>query len=781
MATTNQPDLQLNGINSNVEILRDRWGIPHIRAHSVADAFFAQGFIHAQDRLWQMEWDRRRAYGRTAELIGKPGLEADRLARRFQIERAAKADWEILNAETRAMVESYTAGVNAFIERNRIPSVEFEALEIFPDAWRPWDSISVFKIRHVLMGNFYDKLWRMRVALKVGIERAAKLFLDYRDGLPLILPPLEIYHRAPDRSDAINTPLREALRSLPTGGGSNNWVVDGARTASGKPLLAGDPHRAIDVPNVYYQHHLACDPSSSSGQAFDVTGVSIPGVPAFSHFGHNGRVAWAITHAQLDSQDLYIEKFDPRDPSRYDYKGEWLSAEIAEEKISVRGEKDVVERVRHTRHGAIIQDAPWKNYALALRYVGFEPDKTFECFLPMLRAQSGEALRVAQREWVDPGQNLIFADALGERGNIGYHTRGKLPIRAETNGWLPVPGWTGEHEWQGYVPFDEMPRAANPSAHYVATANNKIVGNDYPHYLSVDFGSGFRATRVEEMLKPLAKATPDDFAVMQSDRLSVFAREFVPLLIAACDDAKFLRDNPTTAQAILLLRTWDYRLEPDSVPATIYAVTRDILMRLIFETMLGKAMTEEMLGQATGGSLFAARLRSYIPGFIAANDTRLLDQSNWQIQSWTMALRSAIQIAVMSLKFIIGKDIAQWHWGKLHGTGPAHPLAALPEIGERFNPPRVSFGGDGDTVQVSGYYPANGFTISATQVYRQIIDLGDIAHARWVVPLGVSGHPNSPHYTDQIETWQSNQHIPMLYDWKEIEANAESQFKLVKK
>lgn len=768
MPSPESHDIQINGIHSDVEILRDRWGIPHIHARSISDAFFAQGFVHAQDRLWQMEWDRRRAYGRTAELIGKPGVEADRLARRFQIERAAKADWEILNDEARAMVESYTAGVNAFIERHRIPSVEFEVLEVFPDAWRPWDCISVFKIRHVLMGNLYDKLWRMRVVLKVGVERAAKLVLNYPDGLPLILPPSEIYHRTPDHPDSMSASLREALAILPGAGGSNNWVVDGTRTASGKPLLASDPHRAIDVPNVYYQHHLACD-------SFDVIGVSIPGVPAFSHFGHNARVAWAITHAQMDSQDLYIERFDPNDVTRYEYQGDWLRAEIAEERIKVKGGAEVVERVRQTRHGVVIQDAPWAHHAIAMRYVAFEPDKTFECFLPMLRAQSGEELRAAQREWVDPGQNLIFADV---DGNIGYHTRGKLPIRAETNGWLPVPGWTGEHEWQGFVSFDEMPRTANPPAHYVATANHKIINDNYPHYISVDFGSGFRATRVEEMLRPLTKATPSDFAQMQSDRLSVFAREFVPCLIAACDDKKFMRDNPTCAQAISLLRTWDCRLEPDSTAATVYAVTRDILMRLLFEPMLGKALTEEMLSQATGGSLFAARLRSYIPSFIAKNDMRLLDPTNKQIASWTVALQSALQIAVMSLKVILGKDISTWHWNRLHATGPVHPLAVLPEVGERFNPPRVTFGGDGDTVQVSGYYPALGFTISATQVYRQIIDLSDIAHARWVVPLGVSGHPNSAHYTDQVEVWQKNEHIPMLSDWKEIESNAESRVSL---
>jgi penicillin G amidase len=755
----------MTSLETGIYVIRDTWGIPHIRARSLSDAFFAQGFIHAQDRLWQMEWDRRRAAGRTAELIGKPGLEADRLARRLQIGRAAQADWEILNDETRAMVESYTAGVNAYIDRQRIPALEFETLGIEPARWQPWDCIGVFKIRHVFMGNFYDKLWRMRVALKVGIERAAELFFNYRDGLPLILPPGEIYRRTPDNPAAIGEPLRDALYALPTGGGSNSWVVDGTLTVSGKPMLASDPHRTIDVPNVYYQHHLACD-------AFDAIGVSIPGVPGFSHFGHTARVAWAITHAQLDSQDLYVERFDPHDASRYVYQGEWHRAETTEETISVKGEKDWVEQVRRTRHGVVIQDAPWKHHAIALRYTGFQPDKTFECFLPMLRAQSAEEFRQAQREWVDAAQNLIFADT---DGNIGYHTRGKLPIRSRANGWLPVPGWTGQSEWSGIVPFDEMPQAANPAAHYIATANHKIVDDTYPHYISVDFNSGFRARRIGEMLGAVSRATADDFAAMQADRLSVFAREFVPHLVSACDDPEFWRDQPAAAQAVRLLKDWDYRLEPASVGASIYAVSRDMLMRALMEPKLGKELGDEMFSLATGGSLFSARLRGYLPESISRKDPALLRSDESDIGSWAILLRAAVRDAVMTLTGILGPDIRQWEWGRLHITGPAHPLAVLPQIGGQFNPPRVSFGGDGDTVQVSGYYPALGYAVAVTQVYRQIIDLGDIAHARWVVPLGVSGHPNSPHYADQVTVWQKNQHIPMLYDWKEIEANAESQ------
>ncbi len=789
--------IHLKGLQADVAVVRDRWGIPHIRAHSTADAFFAQGFVHAQDRMWHMEWDRRRAYGRTAALIGLPGVDADRLARRFQIERAAKADWDLLNMETRAMLESYAAGVNAFLERTPVPSVEFKILDMRPEAWRVWDSLSVFKIRHVLMGVLYAKVWRFKLVLQLGPERAAALFPDYADGHPLIIPPDEIYHRAVEGAvgSGVELPTQQRLPSqhllekaaalLPSGDGSNNWVVDGTKTKSGKPLLAGDPHRAIDVPNVYYQNHLASD-------EWDVMGVSFPGVPAFPHLGHNERVAWAITHAGADYQDLYLERFDPNHLDRYEYKGTWQSVEVSEEQIRVRGGEPTTERVRRTQHGPIVEDSPWPNYRIAMRYTGFEPGKTFECFLLMMRARSVEELREAQREWVDPVQNLIMADALGERGNIGYQTRGRLPIRSEANGWLPVPGWSGEHEWQGYIPFDEMPHAMNPPSHFISTANNKIVGDDYPYFISADYAPGFRATRINELLKPLTNATVDDFVKIQADRLSVLARALVPLLLAACSETRFTRENGFLSRALDPLRSWDYRLEPDSVATTIYATTRDALMQLLLEPILGRETTRQMFSLpragatpsepfftlGRGGSTHAARLRSNLPDFIQTNDTRLFDAhpiplpragEGWGA-GWPAAMQAALRIAVSTLRAKLGDDMSTWQWSRLHTTAPIHPLSVLPEVGSRLNPPRVPYGGDGDTVQAAAYYPATGYRIAGTQCYRQIIDLGNFSNSRWVVPLGASGHPGSPHFADQVETWRNNQHIPMLYDWEEIKA-----------
>ena len=291
-----QTRLYVDGLQDAVSVVRDRWGIPHIRARTTWDAFCAQGFVHAQDRLWQMEWDRRRAYGRTAELLGPARLDADRLARRLQIERASKADWAILNAETRQMLEAFTAGVNAYLVQTPVPSVEFKLLDLQPEPWRPWDSLSLFKIHHALMGLMYNKLWRLKLVLQLGAERAAQLFLDYPEGHPLVVPPDEVYRQP---AEPAWPALAQAAALLPGVGASNNWLVDGTQTRSGKPLLAGDPHRAIDVPNVFYQNHVCCD-------EFDAIGISFPGVPGISHQGHNGCVAWSVTHAQSDYQDLYI-------------------------------------------------------------------------------------------------------------------------------------------------------------------------------------------------------------------------------------------------------------------------------------------------------------------------------------------------------------------------------------------------------------------------------------------------------------------------------------------
>ena len=340
-------DTHVAGITASIEIYRDPQGIPHVRAASAHDAFFGQGWVHAQDRLFQMEYDRRRAYGRWAEWVGPAGLDGDRLLRRFRLEASARLDWEHASADARAMLEAFAAGVNAFIDSTKSWGVEFEAVGARPDPWQPWDSMAVFKVRHLDMGPWKAKLWRAKLLRHLGPDRAADLTRQPEPHPLLIVPPAAEYRGA--RLDGLAEMERHvsAMALVPGAPqGSNNWALGGSRTASGKPLVAGDPHRALDVPSVYYQNHLACPD-------WDAIGLSFPGVPGLPHFGHTARVAWCVTHGMADYQDLYIERFDASDPSRYEFRGEWREADVRQERIEVRGDSPVEIETVATHHG------PW--------------------------------------------------------------------------------------------------------------------------------------------------------------------------------------------------------------------------------------------------------------------------------------------------------------------------------------------------------------------------------------------------------------------------------------
>jgi penicillin amidase len=470
--------MRLDGLTGSVEVVRDSLGIPHIRAGSLHDAFFAQGFVHAQDRLWQMEYDRRRALGRWAEVAGPSGLDHDLLMRRLCIAASAQADDAAFDDATRAMFDAYAAGVNAFIETTPVLPVEFHLTETRPERWKPWHSAAVYKVRHVLMGVWGQKLWRVRQLRAGGPELLLKLRTGASIPGPLIIPPGMDYSRVSDGADELRAAADAMAGAWDTGSGSNSWAVHGTRTASGKPFLCGDSHRALDTPSVYYQNHLICP-------EFDVIGFSFGGVPAFPNFGHNADVAWGITHASADYQDLYVERFAPGDPTRYEYRGEWQTAERHRETVQVRGGDPVEVDVTVTRHGPIAVGDPADGYALAMRYSATTgPNAGFGTFLSMLFATSVEDLDAKMRDWVDPCNNLLMAD---RHGTIGYLTRGEIPLRSAANFWLPVPGWTGEHEWQGRIPHEDLPRMTNPEAGFFATANNRIVGDDYPYPICIDF------------------------------------------------------------------------------------------------------------------------------------------------------------------------------------------------------------------------------------------------------------------------------------------------------
>jgi penicillin amidase len=758
--------LSLAGLQGAVEVVRDSLGVPHIKAGSTHDVFFAQGFVHAQDRLWHMEYDRRRALGRWAEYVGPSGVEQDALMRRARLGESAEADYAALNDETRAMLDAYAAGINAFLSITSVLPIELRILGATPERWEPWHSCAVFKVRHALMGSFGNKLWRLRVLKTLGPEWIARLRAGSGDESPLVVPPGATYTDVPD---GIGESARLADLVLSLGdvdGGSNNWVVHGSRTASGKPLLAGDPHRAIDVPNVYYQNHIACP-------ELDAIGYSFVGTPGISHFGHNAHVAWGVTTAQSDSKDFFVERFKPGDPSRYEYRGEWLGADRHTESIQVRGAAPVEVDVTVTRHGPVVVGDPASGYALALGYASItEPNRSFEALLPMLRARTVAELDEAKRPWVDPDNNFVMADT---SGTIGYLTRGQIPVRPAANAWLPVPGWTGEYEWQGVVPFEEMPRARDPEQGFVATANQRIVGPDFPHHISHDYAPPHRAARVNARLRPLKNATPADMAAVHADKLSIPSRSFVTL-------ARALEPlDAASREARDRLLAWDGTMGPADVPPTIYAVWREeitaaILANPLFEPLAAVGGRWDL--QPANAMPLTNRLRNVFYSLLVQRDTSMLPPG----ESWESLGARALASAVAWLAATLGPDQADWRWERLHRTGPRHPLSdTFPEHAELLDPPSVGVGGDGDTPQCGAYAcpDARDFTITASSVTRYCFDLSDWDNSGWTSPLGASGHPGSPHYADQVTAWSQQRLFPMLYSWDRVEADAEARQRLV--
>jgi penicillin amidase len=752
--------LTLAALEGRVDVWRDHQGVPHVRAGSTHDAFFAQGFVHAQDRLWQMEYDRRRAYGRWAECAGRDALAQDVQMRRFGLERSAREDYEAVNAETRAMLDAYAAGVNAFIDTAAALPVEFTLTGTAPSRWQPWDASAVYKVRHVLMGVWQMKAWRARLVRHLGAARAADLCPGTPPNPMLIVPPGVEYDGPAADGLAVLSEAEAALASLPEWeNGSNNWAVSGRLTASGRPLVAGDPHRPLDVPNVYYQNHVA-------GPAFDVIGLSFAGVPGFPHFGHNRTVAWCVTHTGADYQDLYIERFQPGDPTRYEFKGEWREARTARETVHVRGSEPVEIDVTETHHGPVLLGDPTSGYAITVRYTATaEPNRTFEALLPMLRASSAAELEAAMRPWVDPVNNFVFADV---HGAIGYRTRGELPVRAAANAWVPVPGWDGAHEWAGTVPFDALPAVRDPETGWIATANSKVTGRD-GHYIGLDFAPDFRTRRLVDHLRRLEKGPPDagvpHMAAMHADRVSIPAAEFVAIL------AYLPATEPRAKAALDLLRGWDGTMDADAVAPTIYSVFRERLMRDLMGPILGPLASEAFAGAPRGAVAHMARLRARLTDLIRRDDAALLPART----TWPVVLERALTAAVSELTELLGPETSEWRWGGVHRTQPRHPLsAACPDAAPLLDPPSVAMGGDGDTVQAASFISGAGYGLTSTSVARYVFDLGDWERSAWVVPLGSSGHPGSRHYADQVQAWARLELSPMLYDWTRVARDAES-------
>ncbi|HXG37073.1 MAG TPA: penicillin acylase family protein, partial [Dehalococcoidia bacterium] len=562
--------LRLRGLRGEVQIIRDRWGVPHIYAQELSDLFFAMGFVQAQDRFWQMELNRLIAAGEMSERFGRRALEIDRLTRRIGFRRVARREWEEMTDEEKRLLEAYSDGVNAYLEGSRLP-LEFVLLRYRPRPWRPLDTLTLARfINWGLAGNWDGEILRSWTIERFGPEVAAELNTDYPTGKPVTVPPGAEARGSgldPSKEFAEIAGLISASAAL-----SNQWVVNGGKSSTGKPLLANDPHLTLTMPGIWHEMHLESPDARAAG-------AGIPGIPGVI-IGHNERIAWGITAALADGDDLFVERLHPRDGSQYQYQDGWEQGELVEERIAVRGEAmPVVEEVLITRHGPVISPCiPGEERVLALRTVGMEHAMVVRGLLLLMQAGSWPEFREAARHWPGASVNLAYADV---DGNIGYQMAGLVPIRAKGHGLVPAPGWTGDYEWQGFVPFEELPHSLNPQEHWLANANNKPVDEDYPYFLSASYADSPRMERIVQLLTAKEKLSVRDFRAMQMDVLSLTGKDLAGWILGL--EAK----DDWTRRAQTFVRAWNFELSADSVAA---AITQTFFVQLLRQTL------EEKLG-----------------------------------------------------------------------------------------------------------------------------------------------------------------------------------------
>jgi penicillin amidase len=722
--------LRVAGLSRPVTVLRDRWGVPHIYAETQDDLFFAQGFVAAQDRLWQMEIWRRTGEGRLAEILGPEAVARDRFARLLRYRGDMNAEYASYAPDAKAILQAFVRGVNAFIEqsRDRLP-VEFQLAGFRPEPWTPEVCLSRMAGFGMTINAGLEVL-RAKMGQEIGWKLTDEL-IPTEPPRPLETQPRAGLEGVDGKVMALPVAAGAPLRFQPRDG-SNNWVVDGSLSTTGKPLLANDPHRALTLPSLRSMVHLV-------GPGWNVIGAGEPALPGVA-VGHNDRVAFGFTIAMIDQQDLYVEEVNPADPNQVRYKGRWEPMRIEREKIAVKGGAPVEVELKFTRHGPVIYEDRERHRAYALRWVGSEPGTAgYLAGLSLDRARNASEVRQALTRWKVPSENLVFADVEG----------GIAPVRKGWSGLLPVPG-SGEYEWQGFLPASELPGAANPPGHFLATANHDILPPAYPHELGYDWGSPTRFLRISQVLGGGGKFSVADFQRLQHDEVSLPARSLVRLLGEARGAGPELR--PWVARLV----EWNGTLEKDSAAAALYEIWTSLL----------------------GPAVFKARVpEKWLP--LAAQDReRMIALLQDPRPSWfgedPRAGRDAVLLrtldeAVAEARKRLGDDPKAWRWGALHKMAFHHVLATDPARKSLLDPAPVERGGDGDTVNVN---MGGGFDVAHGASFREILDVADWDRSVAVNVPGQSGQPGSPHYTDLLPLWAEGRYFPLLFSRGKVEAES---------
>jgi penicillin amidase len=723
----------VRGPRAEIRVERDTDGVPRIVAQDDEDVAFGLGFVHAQERLFQMEMQRRYGAGRLSEVLGPQTVATDRQMRVLGLYRAAEAEIPFLSTAMNRALEAYAAGVNAFLDARRgaLPP-ECLLLGFTPERWRPADSLIWGKLMALQVGgNYRGELLRARMARTISAADLAFLFPEYPKDAPTTLADLApIYSRLA---------LDDLYKALPPVVGpnyaSNNWVVDGRHSASGKPILANDPHLAFAAPGVWYLARLETPQHK-------ITGATAPGVPLVV-IGHNERVAWGFTTTTADVEDIFIEKVDPADPGRYLTPQGTEPFQSRHETIAVKGEPPVDITIRETRHGPVLSDAlppgtAEPGFVLALSATFTAPDdRSAEAVWEINRAADWPSFRAALRHFVGPIQNIVYADV---DGTIGFIAPGLVPIRRGGQGWLPAPGWTGASDWTGFVPFNELPSGVNPPSGHFATANNKIVPDSYPYFLSRDWDLPNRAERIEALLAATPVQTAASSAAMQADTVSLMARRLVPLMTAG------VARNDATAEAVERLRRWDFRMDMDKVePLLFTAWLREFSRSLLFGRF-GDAISDYW------------DLRPRVMEAVLTERPDWCDDAKRPgEESCGSRLAEALEAALARLRRDYGPDMAQWKWGRAHVAVFANPVFSRIPVLRDWLEIAIPSRGAYDTLNRGPSAirdEARPFEHRYGAGLRMITDLASPEDARMIVTPGQSGDALSAHYSDLTQRWR---------------------------
>jgi penicillin amidase len=754
------------GLSAPVQVIRDRWGVPSLYAADEHDLFFAQGYVHAQDRLWQMDFNRRLGAGELSSLFGRRVLATDKSLRTLRIRAAAEAEWQALSPQTRAILQAYADGVNAFIESHRggLP-VEFTLLGVQPAPWTPVDSIAWSKMIAFSLGqNQTQELMRGRLAAKVGADNARQLMPPFpaQDRQPLIVSPAAGGYGEARRAELqpAGALLTALLSETAVAVGSNNWVVHGSRTATGKPMLANDTHLQLDMPSVWYENGL------HAGR-FDVAGFSFPGVPMVL-IGQNRRIAWGISAMCGDSQDFFVEQLNDR--KQVKVGDGWRDTRIVHESIPVKGGKAVPFDLVITPHGPIVNEGFELEGVppLALRWTALDPGRTLDAVAGIDTAADWPAFRGALSNWQAPTLNFVYADV---DGNIGYQGSGAIPVRAAgQQGLVPVPAGGLERDWQGLIPFDKMPSLFNPPAGFIVTANNKVVADSYPYLISYDYGEPYRAQRITELLAANPHVSLNDMRSIQSDVSSVPASLLRPYLLATKPQ------NPRQEKALKQVRDWDLRFTLESPAASIYQAWYGKLLDDVYGDELGEELMNAFRGTAINQTprLIEMMADPRNPWF---DDKR----TPGKVETRDDIVQRAFGEAVAQLSQRLGDDPAQWRWGKLHRAVFTHqPLgnSGIPLVTPTFNGGPVPVAGEVFTVSSAATAFRRPFVALFGTSQRLIVDLADMGRSLVVNSTGQSGLLFHRHREDQIPLWQNHEYRPLLFSREAVEKSAEERLTL---